>query len=468
MFEQSAITSPETAAAAVLDADVIGASGLDAGAIDAWARMLGAAPVVGGEAGLVDELTALERLKSAVAARQARLAVALAESQTAAHPQHDPAQVEASVGAQVGLARRMSPARGRAALRLARTLTMDLPFTFDALAAGEISEWQATLIARETAVLSAQDRARADWELAGRLGPMGDRRIANEARRIADRLDPEAALHRLQGAESERRVSIRPVKDGMVQLSAHLPLVAGIGAYAVLRAAAVAARNAGDTRGIGQLMADTLCARLANPSSTESAGTTNAAQGLGPGVAVNLVMSERTLLRGGAESASLTGPDGTHYGHVPGFLARRLVRKADRAWVRRLYAHPETGELVAMDSAARVFTGRLRDLIVWRDQTCRTPWCEAPVRHVDHVKPHAAGGTTSARNAQGLCEACNYLKEHPGWRTDLIDRPEGVVELTTPTGHRHRTRPPPQPGHEPAAVEDHLRDLIDDATDRVA
>ncbi len=433
---------------------------LDAVQIGGWARDLCAGSAGMDEAALVETLTALERLKSAASAAQARLAVALAESQASAHPRHDPAQIEASVGAQVGLARRMSPARGRQALRLARVLSADLPFTFEALAVGEISEWQATLVARETAVLSRADRARADGLLAGRLGAMGDRRIASEARRVADRLDPEAALHRLQGAESERRVTIRPVKDGMVQLSAHLPLVAGIGAYAALRARAKSLKNAGDPRGMGQLMADELAARLSGTSDDHDAA--------GPDLAVNLVMSERTLLRGGDEAATVTGPDGTHYGAVPAFLARRLVRRADKVWLRRLYAHPETGELVAMDKTSRAFTGRLRDLIVWRDQTCRTPLCEAPVRHVDHVKPHAAGGTTSARNAQGLCEACNYLKEHPGWRTDLIDRPEGVVELTTPTGHRYRSRPPPQPGHEPAAVEDRLRDLIDDAADRVA
>ncbi len=466
MFDLSTSVNLTPAAAPVLDADVLdadvlGAGWLDAGAIDTWARVLGAAPVAGDEPGLVDALAALERLKSAAAAAQARVSVALAESHAAAHPQHDAAQVEASTGAQVGLARQMSPARGRAALRLARALSADLPFTFEALATGEVSEWQAALVARETAVLSRTDRARADSLLAGRLGPMGDRRIATEARRLADRLDPEAALHRLAGAENERRVSIRPVRDGMVQLSAHLPLVSGIGAYAALRARAVAARNGGDPRGIGQIMADELCARLA----IKSGGIDSSS---GPDLAVNLVMTEHTLLRGGPDAATVTGPDGAHYGSVPAFLARRLVRTADRVWLRRLYTTPESGELVAMDTRARRFAGRLRDLIVWRDQTCRTAWCEAPIRHVDHIKPYAAGGETTADNAQGLCEACNYLKETTGWHTDLIDtsnRSGGggkVIEITTPTGHRYRSKAPHQPGREPVSAEDHLAHLIDD------
>ncbi len=245
------------------------ASVLGAGRVNDWVRRLGAAPIVGDEAAMVDELTALEQAKSAIAARQARLAVALADSQAAAHPAHDSVQAEASVGAQVGLARRTSPFRGRAALRLARMLCLVMPFTLDALAAGEISEWQATLISREVTTLDRPERAQVDLELAGRLGPMGDRRIASEARRIADRLDPEAALHRLTGAENERRVSIRPIKDGMVQLSALLPMVTGISAYAALHSHAKSTKNACDPREIGQIMADELATRLTTPANAE-------------------------------------------------------------------------------------------------------------------------------------------------------------------------------------------------------
>ncbi|HEX4687840.1 MAG TPA: HNH endonuclease, partial [Actinomycetes bacterium] len=46
-------------------------------------------------------------------------------------------------------------------------------------------------------------------------------------------------------------------------------------------------------------------------------------------------------------------------------------------------------------------------------------------------------------------EACNYTKEAPGWQTRPApgSRPGAhQVEITTPTGHRYRSRPPPQPG----------------------
>ena len=47
-------------------------------------------------------------------------------------------------------------------------------------------------------------------------------------------------------------------------------------------------------------------------------------------------------------------------------------------------AQPDTGQLVGMDAKSRRFPAGLRTLIRLRDHTCRTPWCDAPVRHIDH------------------------------------------------------------------------------------
>ena len=91
-------------------------------------------------------------------------------------------------------------------------------------------------------------------------------------------------------------------------------------------------------------------------------------------------------------------------------------------WVRRLYATPDGSALVAMDSRRRAFAGGLRRFLIARDQTCRTPWCDAPIRDGDHALPHrTAGGDTTAANGQGLCQACNHAKEAPGWRHQVTD-----------------------------------------------
>jgi hypothetical protein len=74
---------------------------------------------------LVDQLAALERLKSAAAARQARLAVALDTRTREAEAARGVPAVRRGrgVAGQVALARRESPFRGRQHLGLAKVLT---------------------------------------------------------------------------------------------------------------------------------------------------------------------------------------------------------------------------------------------------------------------------------------------------------------------------------------------------------
>ncbi|MFF2676871.1 DUF222 domain-containing protein [Arthrobacter koreensis] len=127
--------------------------------------------------------------------------------------------------------------------------------------------------------------------------------------------------------------------------------------------------------------------------------------------------------------------------------------------LRRLYLDPVSGELTAMESKARAFPAGLARMIRTRDQTCRTPWCDAPIRHIDHIEPHTEGGRTSYTNGQGLCEACNQTKEAPGWsavtvRTTAPDSPARIEAVETeaarpatvgPAGSRPATPKPTGP-----------------------
>ena len=99
--------------------------------------------------------------------------------------------------------------------------------------------------------------------------------------------------------------------------------------------------------------------------------------------------------------------------------------------------------------AAAASQGGLARFIRLRDQVCRTPWCDAPIRHTDHPQPAAADGETSGDNGQGLCEACNYAKEAPGWSVTVADTEPHTIEIRTPAGQVHRSQAPPLPGHVP-------------------
>jgi hypothetical protein len=353
----------------------------------------------------IEQLAALEELKSAAAAAQARIAVDFAESQCRPHEaaRSPSAGVGAAVGAQIALARRESPHAGGRLLGMAKALVAEMPCSMAALEAGVISEYRALIMVRETACLSREGRARVDAEVCGdleRLSALGNQRLAAAARKAAYAADPAAVVARASNATRDRRVSIRPAPDTMVWLTALLPVAQGVGCYAALSRAADTHRGEGDPRSRGQVMADTLVERLTGQAEADAVP-----------VVVDLVMTDQALLAGDGEPAHLDG-----YGPVPAGTARQLVDQAARAWLRRLYTHPDTGQLVATESKARLFPAGLARLIRLRDQTCRTPWCDAPIRHTDHVAEHARGGETSLANGQGLCEACNHIKQALGWR----------------------------------------------------
>jgi len=397
-------------------------------------------PMVGDAAAIIDELRALEDRKSAITARQARLAVALdlVRRREQAALGLFPDQPRAGVGAEVALARRESPARGSRLLGLARALVTEMPHTLAALDTGRLNEWRATLLVRETACLDAADRAAVDEELAADTGTFdgaGDRAIISAAKAAAYRHDPRSVTQRAAHAETERTVSLRPAPDTMCYLTALLPVAAGVAAYAALTRHADTARATGDPRSRSQLMADALIERVTGTPG----GIT--------GIEVQLVMTDRTLLAGDSEPARLAG-----YGIVPAGWARKLVASGGKragvsepsqpkgthrnaagtapngkefeVWIRRLYTAPGTGELIGMDSRARLFPTGLRRFIETRDTTCRTPYCDAPIRHLDHIIPWHRGGETTATNGAGLCEACNHTKETPGWTAQPVGRAE--------------------------------------------
>ena len=405
------------------------------------------------EVELVEALRAAEEGKCRLEALQVELTARLDE---VVRHRHDAAGVRpekqgVGVASQVALARRESPNRGARHLGLAKILVAEMPHTLAAMRAGWCTEWRATLLARETACLSLEDRRRVDVELMADPATTegwGDRQLVAAARARAYELDPHAALKRSRKAEGERHVSLRPAPDTMTWLTALLPVAQGVSVYAALSSSADQARAAGDERSRGQVMADALVTSLTTSTSSQHA---ESAPVPGPvPVAVNLTVSDATLLDGGHQPGWIAG-----YGPVPAGVARDLVASAlaeAHATLRRLYT-TSAGSLVAMEARSRTFPASLGLFIDLRDQSCRTPWCDAPIRHRDHVVPDAAGGPTSGGNGQGLCEACNQAKEAPGFTATTEQRPgePHTVVTTTPTGHRVRSRAPALPPGDPPA-----------------
>lgn len=416
----------------------------DLTAMAEWRDLLAEAPVSDDEAGAIDRISELERLKSACAAAQARETARLKQLrfQREAAAGIPPAQRGKGLGAEIALARRDAPTRGSRHLGLATALVDEMPHTLEALTEGRIAEEHATSLCKETAWLSAELRGEVDRRMARRLGRAGVRRLAVEARGHAQKLDQEEAVRHLQRTRRQRRVTVRPAPGNMAYLTALLPLPQAVAVLASLQSAAAAAVGRGDTddasdpaggpRTRDQIMADLLVERATGQPSADAVPAQ-----------VHLVMSDAALLGEDETPAWITG-----HGPIPAAAARQWIgdHRAE-VFMKRLFTRPGTDTPVSLDSRRRAFPAGLRRMVILRDDVCRAPYCDALIRDIDHVTPHQRGGKTRWDNASGLCAACNQTKEGRGW-THATE--EDALTVTTPTGHQHRVSPPPlMPGSDP-------------------
>ena len=417
--------------------------------IESFARRLAADATEQGDAERIDRIAALELLRCASEAAQSETVAdfVVSQRQAAADRGVPPARRDRGLAQQVALALRQSPRRGQQQVSLAMILRTELAHTRAAFRSGRIDAFKATLIARETGCLSAEDRALVDEQLCAdpetveRLSP---RQLVGRLQRAAAELDAAAVARRRRRAEADRHSQPAARTDVMAWLGALLPVKAGVAVHATLHRAARSAKAAGDPRSIGQLMADLLVQRVVHPGLAAAA----APESVPPSTVSTVPVMINLIVR---DSVLLGDQDGTGWveGHGPvpgdlirGWLADNLDAGLD-SWLRRLYEQPATGNLVAMDSSAELFAGRLAEFLRLRDRTCRTVGCDAPIRHSDHVVPRARGGPTTADNGQGLCEFCNYAKEADGWSARTIPGPRHTVEITTPTGHTYSSTADP-------------------------
>ena len=391
----------------------------------------------------IDQLRLLEEVKAAAAAAQASITVAFERSQLA---QQDAAGVRRDqrgrgIGDQVALARGCPSSQGARHLGFAKAMA-EMPHTFALLGDGHLDEWTATLLVRETAILSLEDRRLVDERLCAMTvdtttGEVSDplvlgwtpRRVAGAARALAAELDPASAVRRSAKAAGDRRVSIRPAPDTMAYVTGLLPVAQGVAVWASLRSAARAEKAAGDERSESQLMADLFVQRLTGQATATAVP-----------VEIQLVMTPDSLL-GTSERPARIGDC-----VVPARTARDLAGRTDAPrWLRRLFTDPVSGVATAADPRRRRFTGEDARFLDLRDQTCRHLGCDSAIADHDHVVRVADGGPTLRHNGQGLCEAHNLVKELPGWRSRVVDPTPGRhrVEIRTPTGHTYRSHAPP-------------------------
>ena len=392
-------------------------------------RFLRGAAVAESEDDALARITALEELTATIAAAQSAEAVAFAELRRDRDRLNGLPVQEWGVraGDEVGLAKRVSPGSGRKFLTAAQALVTELPGTYAALAAGEISADRARIVVEETATLDPGDRRRVDTRMRESLGQSGPRGLRTEVRALAMQVDAADAAKKAERAAAHRRVSLTTLADGMGRVSAILPLPQAVAVWTGLKAGADAVIAAGEAHGRRhpQIMADGFVERLTGQTRAAAVPTE-----------VHVVIDAESLFADGMVPAWMPG-----FGPLPAESARTfLAANEAEVFIRRMFTRVTDGQLVGTESRSRAFTGRLRQMVIFRDDRCRTPWCDAPIKHADHAQPFAAGGDTSWENGSGLCASCNYAKEHPGWSHEATAT---GLTVTTPTGRRYATTTPP-------------------------
>lgn len=394
------------------------------------------------DAARIDRIALLEKIRAAATGAQAEEIVKFAVSQVQAqeHADVDPRKVGRGIADQVALACKVSPSEGSRRLGFARALHFDLPATRELLTSGEVSDYVAQLVVNETRHLDANSRRSVDADLvASGLASMSPRSAAASARRLAYQADPQGFVERGRTERRHRRVGLRPAPDTMSVLSAYLPVEQGVAAWAALKRHTDTVSAGGDPRTRDQIMADTLVERL---TGQQTAADVN--------IEVGLLMPVDALLDPDSpSSAELPG-----FGPLPAPLARQIIDTTQgRRYWRRLFTAPrtgaDTGPLVGGDPQRRRFDGWLAQLITLRDQHCRDPYCEAPIRHIDHITRYSEGGRTTLTNGRGVCARGNYVREMPGWQVKLrdagLDGSAHAVAVTTPTGHTYTSHAPQPP-----------------------
>ncbi len=422
-----------------------------------------------------DVIGNLHTLRSALDALETRAVVALADSLTLRRRSEARARVAQEAGEgpppaqllraatreaarEVSMLTRRSPASASHSLAARRRLVADMPVMLTALADSQVTTVDALRTARSFAPLTAAQRREADRLLGERL-PFLDGAGSEEwddARAAAISLaDPDGEARRHQHARRDRHVRVRRGGHGMATVTAHVTALDAALIRKRLGLEAERLRAAGDRRGHQAIQADSFVDTLLGRSESMEPVTLD----------IGVVLTDHVLLDPGAgDLAQIEG-----YGTVPAESVREslrgtldaLVHEADdageadhldgalgpdgpalRAVLRRLYEHPRIGELVAVESRARAFPAALARFIRLRDRTCRGPHCNAPIRHIDHIRPHASGGPTCLDNGQGACASCND-KEQQLASVERVGDPavDGhVVEWTTRLGTSRRTR----------------------------
>ena len=439
----------------------------------------------------VDYLAALEKQAGWLQALMQIAIVAVAGAQ-AEEDQGRFAGVDDPQREEIASALNLAPVTAQARIDIARTLTQHLPATCIALANGEISSAQATVIAKESAALLRKgidpDQLRFLEESAIAYSEFHTpTQVTNKVRSIVAKMEPTEFEVVVAEAVQTRRVTFTAQPHGMAQILAFLPAAEAQTVWLAIDKLARANKSIPErlkkcrtssqqSEGITSSGGSTRSDRTSSDrtSSDRTSRISNSSVELPPFIseqieplsldqrradALSMIAeqflansSEENLAHGRPVTLNLTLDLPTFlglnenpgilagYGEIPASTARLLA--TDAKW-RRFITDPITGNLLDFGRTTYEPPQSLVDFIVARDRRCRFPGCRQPSRvcDIDHAIPWEEGGQTSKENLGLLCRRHHRMKTHGGWK--LISFEDGSCEWTSPEGKKFKVEARP-------------------------
>jgi hypothetical protein len=379
----------------------------------------------------------------------------------------------------------------------ARDVAERLPRTFSALAEGRLDAFRVRIIEEETRILSAEDAAKADAELAETAGSLTYGKLRSVVHRLVLRLDPDAVQRRKEGARRQAEVRrFREESGNTGMIARELPSAEAAASWQHLEQRALDLRAAGLSGTMDELRIQAYLDLLQERDSRDApAGTGEAdpcpaggadgtscarkpGQDPGPSLAAlvnitlpwsavqgqsgsaaevdgfGLVDSEdaRDLLAAAARNprtrwcVTALNPDGTAAAHgcVPGrHPPPDGVPPQD--WLRHLRVRmtPITRGQCSHEHAETGYrpSRNLQHLVKARNAQCAAPSCGRPAAKcdLDHTIAWDKGGITCECDLAPQCRHHHRCKQAQGWR---LEQPEpGLLIWRTPSGRSYTTRP---------------------------
>ena len=387
----------------------------------------------------------------------------------------------------------LAPVTAQSRIDIARVLTQHLPATCSALANGEISSAQATVIAKESAALLRRgidpDQLRYLEATAIAYSEFHTpTQVTNKVRSIVAKMDPQEFEVEVAMAQQGRRVTFTPQPHGMAQIMALLPAIEAQTVWLAIDKLARANRDMGMIKSFTNTSSfydsedpsesshtkssdsrrqnstpSVSSPSVSSPSaSSPSAYTQSSAKDMSFSHIEPLsldqlradalatiagqfltVTANENLAHGRPVTLNLTLDLPTFlgleenpgilagYGEIPASAARLLA--TDAKW-KRFITDPISGNLLDYGRTTYEPPQGLVDFILARDRRCRFPSCRQPARicDIDHAIPWEEGGKTSKENLGLLCRRHHRMKTHGGWK--LISFEDGSCQWTSPEG----------------------------------